>query len=123
MATDPVRIGVIGLGGMGSFHVNYLHEIDGAVVSALSDIDPKRVDQVAGNVAATAAKAPANAARIAPPDKLGKFNHYQDLLNSGLVDAILIATPHYQHPEIAIAAFDCGVHVLSEKPLAVHVKD
>ena len=36
-----------------------------------------------------------------------------------LVDAIIIATPHFQHPEIALAAFERGMHVLSEKPLAV----
>jgi predicted dehydrogenase len=43
------------------------------------------------------------------------------LIKSGLVDAILIATPHYDHPPIAKAAFARGIHVLSEKPVGVTV--
>jgi len=45
------------------------------------------------------------------------------LMDSGLVDAVLIATPHYDHPPIAIDAFKRGLHVLSEKPIGVSVKE
>jgi predicted dehydrogenase len=45
------------------------------------------------------------------------------MCRSGLIDAVLIATPHYAHTPVALQAFKCGMHVLSEKPLAVHVAD
>jgi predicted dehydrogenase len=49
------------------------------------------------------------------------FSTAEELLDSGLVDAVLIATPHYDHPPIAIDAFKRGIHVLSEKPISVTV--
>jgi predicted dehydrogenase len=49
------------------------------------------------------------------------FAKHTDLLNSGLVDAVIIATPHYDHPPIAIDAMHKGIHVISEKPIAVRV--
>jgi predicted dehydrogenase len=51
------------------------------------------------------------------------FTRHEELLDSGLVDMVIIATPHYFHPPIAIAAFERGVHVLSEKPIAVSVSE
>jgi predicted dehydrogenase len=119
-----VRIGVIGLGSMGNFHVGYLHEIDGALLTAVCDPDPERARKATAGLADVRAKAdPRRAARVADPQAVGRFSTYQALLDSKLVDAIVIATPHFQHPEIAMAAFERGVHVLSEKPLAVGVKD
>ena len=42
------------------------------------------------------------------------------MLDSGLIDAVLIATPHFSHPDIAVAAFERGLHVLTEKPAGVY---
>lgn len=103
---DKVRFGVIGLGNMGSHHVNYMDTVEGAVLSAVCDADAPRVDKVAARF-----------------PNVAKFGTYQDMLNSGTCDAILIATPHYQHPEITEAAFAKGLHVLCEKPVAVRVGD
>lgn len=119
-----VRVGVIGLGSMGSFHVSYLHEIDGAILTAVCDADPERAKKAAAGLVAVREKAdPRLASRVANPQTVGQFSTYQALLDSKLVDAIIIATPHFQHAEIALAAFERGIHVLSEKPLAVGVKD
>jgi len=52
-----------------------------------------------------------------------KFSDYRMLCASGQVDAVLIATPHYSHPQVAIDALRRGLHVLVDKPLAVHVAD
>src|SRR4051812_31782286 len=121
---NNVRVGVVGLGSMGGFHVSYLHEIDGAILTAVCDADPEKPGKIAKNIADAREKADSRAAaRMANPQSLGKFSTYQALLDSKLVDAIIIATPHFQHPEIALAAFERGIHVLCEKPLAVHVKD
>lgn len=101
---DTVRFGIIGLGNMGSFHAETLPLVRAAKVTAVSDANPQRLEAVALK---TGAKG---------------FTNYEELLDSGLVDAVLIATPHYFHPPIALAAFDRGQHVLCEKPLAVSVK-
>lgn len=101
---DSVRIGVIGVGGMGMHHFGYLKSVEGAVPAAVCDIDPKRLEL----------------AKQRAPEVPG-FSDYRDLLKSGLVNAVIIATPHYPHPEITMAAFDRDLHVLCEKPVAVTV--
>jgi predicted dehydrogenase len=119
-----VRIGVIGLGSMGNFHISYLHEIEGAILTAVCDADVEKTKKVAASLVDIREKADSRlSTRVANPQTVGQFKTYQALLDSKLVDAIIIATPHFQHPEIAIAAFERGIHVLSEKPLAVSVKD
>ena len=101
---DTVRFGVVGLGNMGSFHVEALPAVKGATLTAICDANPKNLEN-AGQ------KTPAR-----------RFEKHGEMLASGLIDAVLIATPHFLHPPIAIEAFDRGIHVLCEKPLAVTVK-
>lgn len=103
---DKVRFGVVGLGNMGTYHMNYLESLEGAALAAVCDVDPKHLD-------AAAQKHP----------HAQRFERWQDLLASGAVDAVLVATPHYQHPEITITAFEKDLHVLCEKPAAVTVKE
>ena len=102
---DTVRFGVVGLGNMGRFHADYMNSLQPAArLGGICDVDEKRRKEIA--------------------DKHGgvpAFGTYQELIDSGAVDAILIATPHYQHPEIAEMAMDKGLHVLCEKPAAVTV--
>lgn len=100
---DTVRFGVIGLGNMGSFHAASFVDLQSARLTAVCD--PK----------------PARAAEVGTKYQAAHFARYQDLLDSGEVDAVLIATPHLQHPEICLAAFDRNVHVLSEKPIAISI--
>jgi predicted dehydrogenase len=103
---DTVRFGVVGLGNMGRFHADYMNSLQPAAkLGGACDVDDKRRKEIGEKY------------------QVPVFATYQELINSGAVDAILIATPHYQHPEIALAAFERDIHVLSEKPLAVHVKD
>ncbi len=103
MATGKVRFGVIGAGGMGSGHCEMIPQIPETTLAAICDVDPKVRE-------AAAAKSGVPA-----------FATHTELLESGLVDAVVIATPHYFHPPIALEAFRRGIHVLSEKPLAVTV--
>jgi predicted dehydrogenase len=107
---DTVRFGVVGLGGMGSFHLNYLDKVEGARVGAVCDVDNDRVERTAKKFES-----------LPGGHQVGRFNRYQDLVASGDCDAVLIATPHFQHPEVAIAAFEKGLHVLCEKPVAVSI--
>lgn len=101
---DQVRIGVIGLGIQGRYHMALFSEgkIKRAAVTAVCDIEP---------------------ARLAPYAHLQTFTSSEALIRSGAVDAVLIATPHYDHTTIGIDALQNGLHVLVEKPISVHVAD
>ena len=105
---DMVRFGVIGLGNMGSSHVQNLDtgKIIGAKLTAVCDINPKKLEWAKEKLSA----------------EVKQYSDYNELLSSGEVDAVLIATPHYLHPVIGIAAFEKGLHVLSEKPIGVYAK-
>jgi predicted dehydrogenase len=100
---DIVRMGVIGIGNMGGCHANYMNQVAGAKLAALCDLDQAKLDQ--------------SGAKLGVPTFLSS----DQMIKSGLVDAILIATPHYDHPPIAKAAFARGIHVLSEKPIGVSI--
>ncbi|HLK56133.1 MAG TPA: Gfo/Idh/MocA family oxidoreductase, partial [Chthonomonadaceae bacterium] len=95
MTSDKVRFGVIGTGGMGSGHCNMIPQIPETALTAICDIDPN------------------TRANIARKHEVPGFATHTELLDSGLVDAVVIATPHYFHPPIAIEAFSRGIHVLS----------
>ena len=101
---DNVRFGIVGLGNMGSFHVDSFATLKNATLTAICDASQKNLDAAAKK---THAK---------------QFATYQEMLAAGVIDAVLIATPHVLHPEIALAAFEKNVHVLCEKPLAVTVR-
>jgi len=102
---DKVRIGVIGVGTMGSCHARDLKQLQNAELAAVCDIDPQRADLIA-----SLNEAPA-------------FYDYQEMLSKVELDAVIVATPHYAHTPISIDCLGGGIHVLCEKPLAVHVKD
>lgn len=103
-----VRIGVIGVGTMGSAHAEYLREgaIKGAELTAVLDISEERINWLEENVT----------------DGVDIFTDEDSFFNSGLVDAVIVATPHYSHSPLAIKAFESGLHVLCEKPAGVYTK-
>lgn len=105
---SKVRLGIIGVGNMGTGHINNIKaghcpEIE---VTAVADINPDRLTWAAQNL----------------PESVGKFDNAEALMDSGLVDAILIAVPHYDHPTYAIEGFKRGLHVMVEKPAGVYTK-
>ncbi len=93
---------VVGIGGMGEHHCRSFKDVQGVELAAVCDIDPERL-KVLGN-----------------EFDVPSFTDYHDILKGDMCDAVLIATPHYYHPPIAIEAFHSGKHVLSEKPLGVY---
>ncbi|MBO5439413.1 MAG: Gfo/Idh/MocA family oxidoreductase [Clostridia bacterium] len=100
-----VRIGIVGVGVIGTAHAFAIYngEAEGLILSALCDNDKNR----------------ANSLKNEFPD-VPVFEGYEEMIDSGLIDAIIIATPHYFHPIIATCAFKRGLDVLSEKPLGVY---
>lgn len=101
-----VRFGIIGLGHIGNRHAEYL--LAGQIARA----------ELTAVVSSVAAKRESCAAR-----GLQAFPDADALFRSGAVDAVIVATPHYQHPAIGAAAFAAGLHVLMEKPIAAHKAD
>ncbi len=99
-----IRIAVIGVGVMGSLHARDIHGLENTELAAVCDINPARADKYAQMYAVPA------------------FYTHAEMLAQADLDAVLIATPHYDHPRIAIDAFERGLHVLVEKPIAVHVQ-
>jgi predicted dehydrogenase len=101
---QDLRLGIIGLGNMGQFHANAIAagKIAHCQLAAVCDRDERQLGRYL----------PARG-----------FLASSELINSGEVDAILIATPHYSHTTIGIEALGSGLHVLMEKPLSVHKAD
>lgn len=100
----PIRIGIVGIGNIGSFHTNNLLEgkVVNAELTAICDINPAVFERY---------------------PSVKHFASSEDLIRSGEIDAILIATPHYFHTTIGIDALSHGLHVLVEKPISVHKAD
>ena len=105
---DSVRVGIIGVGNMGTVHLAFFMEgkIPHARVTAVADLDENKLALV----------------REKYKGELACFSSGDELIEKGEVDAVLIATPHYAHPARAVHAFARGLHVLSEKPTGVYTK-
>ena len=99
---QPIRVGVIGTGGMGTKHAINLHRfVGGARVSAVYDLDPTRAQQAA--------------------EQSGHPQVFSDplkLIEDPQVDAVLIASPDDTHARMTLACLKAGKPVLCEKPLA-----
>lgn len=105
---EAVRIGIVGIGGMGSHHAMYLHrgEVPGAKLVAVCDVAPQRLEWARANLG----------------EGIQVFDDAEALFAAKVADGVLIATPHYFHPPIAVRAFEHGLHVLSEKPAGVYTR-
>ncbi len=105
---DTVRIGVVGLGGMGVRHARSLlaGEVTGAALTAICDVRRERLAWAREHLSSEPAC----------------FDDLDALLNAGVADAVIVATRHYQHPPLAIRCFAAGMHVLTEKPAGVYAK-
>lgn len=104
---EKIRLGIIGLGNMGTGHLNNILEgnCPDFVVTAIADINPARLEFAKEKVEGVAV-----------------FEDADEMLDSGLIDAVLVAVPHYDHPRYAIAAMKKGLHVMVEKPAGVYTK-
>lgn len=106
---DKVRYGIVGIGKQGSFYTKIFTKlkflVKGAQLTAVCDIKEERRKWAEENL---------KGVKI--------FENYEDLMKSGLVDVIMIETPHYFHPEIAKAAFENNLNVLCDKPAGVYTK-
>lgn len=104
---QPVRYGIIGIGNMGSSHLRYY--LEGSLaemrVTAVADINPERLEWAKEQLPSVLCYPTAEA-----------------MMDSGEVDAVVIATPHYFHPIYTMYALEKGLHALTEKPAGVYTK-
>lgn len=103
-----VRFGIVGVGNMGTSYCNWLLDgkIENAILTAVCDVSEARRQWAKENL----------------PDTVTVFNEAQPMFESGLVDAVMIVTPHYFHPPLAIAAMEAGIHVIVDKPAGGYAK-
>jgi phthalate 4,5-cis-dihydrodiol dehydrogenase len=95
-----IGIGIIGAGHFGAVHAKAMAGVDGVQLVASCREDRTAAEQFAREHGGTA------------------YNDWRALLADPKVDAVLVATPHHLHEEIAIGAAEAGKHILLEKPMA-----
>jgi predicted dehydrogenase len=103
---NTLRVGLIGMGNIGRHHAGYLLEgkVPRCELTAVCSTSPHKLQDYARR-------------------GLKVFGDAAELLRSGACDAALIATPHYQHTTLGLAAFEAGLHVMVEKPISAHKAD
>ena len=101
-----IRTGIIGIGNMGSGHARSIMEgkCPELELSAVADLNPARLEW----------------ARTELSPDIACFPDALSLLDSGLIEACIISVPHFDHPTLAIACMERGIHVMVEKPAGVY---
>jgi len=106
---EKIKLGIIGMGNMGSGHAKTIvikelcPEID---LVAVADINPARLEWVKENI----------------PKEITCFDTAEAMLDSGLINACIVAVPHYDHCKYAMECIRRGIHVMVEKPAGVYTK-
>lgn len=105
---EKVKFGIIGMGNMGTVHLDFFMKgkIKNGTVTAVSDKDPKRLAMAKSKL----------------PGDYECFGSGDELIEKADVDAVIIAVPHYAHPELTIKALKKGLNVVCEKPAGVYTK-
>ena len=99
-----VKVGIVGLGNIGTLHMNnLLGDMPGCELTAVCDINPKVFEKI-------------SAARKA---EIACFTDLDQFLATD-IQLIVVAVPHYSHPEVAVRAMNAGKNIIVEKPIAVH---
>ena len=108
--TETVRYGLTGTGMMGLEHIQNLALTPGAVVTALADPVSTSLGWAKSALGDRA-------------DGVQSFSSTADLAKSGLVDAVIVASPNFTHRAELEPLFDAGLHILCEKPVATTLDD
>ena len=105
---DKLKLGIIGVGNMGSNHAKNILEGKCSEIElcAIADINPERLAW----------------AREQYGDKIAYFDTADEMLDSGKIDSCIVAVPHYDHPKYAIECMKRGIHVMVEKPAGVNAE-
>lgn len=101
--SEPIRVGVIGVGNMGQHHTRVLSRFKDVELVGVSDVNVERGLDTAGKY------------------RIRFFEDYQELLKH--VDAVCVAVPTRLHHTVGMACLQAGVHILIEKPIAASIAE
>ena len=104
MKGNTMCLGIVGYGGMGSWHGNIVKDIDGLIVKGVYDIKPERGE-------------------LAKERGFLSYHSLEELLSDEEIDIVLVSTPNDLHKPIAIQAMRAGKNVVSEKPVTLSSAD
>ena len=107
---EIVKYGIIGLGNIGTTHVNnFMKEgnVPNAKVTAIADLKKFKIDNICSKY---------------PEANFECYDSGEDLIENAEVDAVIVAVPHYDHPRLCIMALKKGLNVICEKPAGVYTK-
>lgn len=106
---EKIKLGIIGIGNMGSGHASNIKDGKCPEIEllAIADSNPERLDWAKQQNYA---------------EGITYFDNALEMLDSGIINACLIAVPHYDHTKYAIACMKRGIHVMVEKPAGVYTK-
>lgn len=104
---EKIKLGIIGIGNIGKMH--FQNVIDGLCpsveITAVCDIDESKLEYAKEKHPTVAC-----------------FSDAIEMLDSGLIDSVIVAVPHYDHPKYAIEAFNRKINVMTEKPAGVYTR-
>ncbi len=105
---QTIKLGILGVGNIGSSHMKHMLEgrCPEITIGAVCDL---KEDRLAWAKEAFGADLPV-------------FTDAEEMMDSGLINSVLVAVPHYDHPKFAMMAMEKGLHVLIEKPAGVYTK-
>ena len=116
---SSIRIGIIGLGNRGMGVIKSMSENTKVNITAAADLFRDKLDKGVKELDSLSKNR--GFSPISPSNKFVGSEAYLRLLESKDIDAVLISTPAYAHPEILEAAVAAGKHVYCEKPAATDV--
>ena len=104
---EKLRYGIIGMGNQGSYYASLFlgGEVENGALTAVCDTNAAKLERaksICGDIA--------------------YFDDYIKMLESGKIDAVLVETPHYDHPQIVVESLRRGVHTICDKPAGVYTK-
>ena len=103
-----IRLGIIGVGNMGSGHAGNVLEgkCPDFELKAIADRNPDRLEWTKANL----------------PGEYARFDDAIAMLDSGSIDACIVSVPHYEHAKYAMECMKRGIHVMVEKPAGVYTR-
>ncbi len=110
---QKLKVGICGYGGLGRVHVRSMMGMDDVEIVAVCDIDPKRLEskEVKFNIE--------NKGPVFDIRKCRTYTDFKKMLAKEKLDAVVTALPTNIHAKYAVMAMDRGLHVFSEKPMAL----
>ena len=105
---EKINLGIIGIGNMGASHAQKIFEgqCPDFILTAVADTNPERLDW----------------AKETFGDAVKRFATAEEMLDSGCINACIVAVPHFDHVKYAIECMKRSIHVLVEKPAGVYTK-